>query len=330
MSPYLRVDASSPDPADRQRIAILTGPTGVGKTEISIEVARALGTEIVSADSMQVYRRMEAGTAKPSAEQRAAVPHHLIDFIDPAEPFTVAEYRAAAIPVIERLLAAGKAPLVVGGTRLYLLSLTAPFFTGPPPDHVLRGQLAAMSAEERHARLAAIDPESASRLHAEDTKRIIRALEVYQTSGEPISVHQARSREVGGRFDAVWVALIRDRAEIYARIEWRVDEMIAAGLIAEVERFIHEGRHENEIAMQAHGYKEVMGCLLGRYDRDEAISLLKRNTRRYAKYQLNWLRQVPGIQFVRADAPGAAQTITDHYRRAFAFSRSSAGDDFSP
>jgi tRNA dimethylallyltransferase len=309
MPPCLRVTSDPCAQAPRGRIAILTGPTAVGKTEIALEVARALGTEIVSADSMQVYRRMEAGTAKPSPEQRAAVPHHLIDFVDPAEPFTVADYRAAAISAIDGLLGARKLPLVVGGTRLYLISLTAPFFTGPPPDPLLREQLAALSPAERHARLREIDPESASRLHPEDTKRIIRALEVYQTSGEPISAHQARSQEVGGRFEAVWVALVRDRAEIYERIDRRVDAMIEAGLIDEVERFIQEGRRESEISMQAHGYKEVIGYLLGRYDRDEAIRLLKRNTRHYAKYQLNWLRQIPGIQFVPADAPDAIDRI---------------------
>ena len=310
-------DSEAPPAHRRPRIAILTGPTAVGKTEIAVEVARALETEIVSADSMQVYRRMEAGTAKPTPEQRAAVSHHLIDFVDPAEPFTVAEYRAAAIPVIERLLAQAKIPLVVGGTRLYLQSLTAPFVSGPPPDASFRQQLAGTPSPELHAQLQAVDRETASRLHPEDRKRIIRALEVYQASGESISAHQARSQEVGGRFDAVWVAPIRDREEIYARIERRVDELIAAGLIEEVEGFLQEGLRESDISMQAHGYKEVMGCLLGRYDRDEAIRLLKRNTRQYAKYQLNWLRQIPGIYFVRADAPGAAATIAAYVRQAF-------------
>jgi tRNA dimethylallyltransferase len=140
---------------------------------------------------------------------------------------------------------------------------------------------------------------------------------VYQASGEPISAHQARSQEIGGRFHAVWVALIRDREQIYARIEQRVDRMIDQGLIEEVVGFLREGRSESEIAMQAHGYKEVMGYLLGRYDREEAIRLLKRNTRHYAKYQLNWLRQIPGIHFVRADTPDAAQMITDLLGQAF-------------
>lgn len=301
----------------RERIAILTGPTAVGKTEISIEVARALGTEIVSADSMQVYRRMEAGTAKPTPEQRAAIPHHLIDFVDPAEPFTVADYRAAAIPVIERLLAAGKIPLVVGGTRLYLQSLMAPFTSGPPPDPAFREGLIGISSPELHARLQAVDPATAARLHPEDRKRIIRALEVFQATGESITTFQARSQEAGGRFEPVWVALVRDRGEIYERIERRVDEMIAIGLIEEVEEFRREGLRETDIAMQAHGYKEVLGYLLGRYDRDEAIRLLKRNTRHYAKYQLGWLRATPGVQYVRADAPDAAAQAVQIIRAAW-------------
>jgi tRNA dimethylallyltransferase len=302
----------------RERIAILTGPTAVGKTEISIAVARALGTEIVSADSMQVYRRMEAGTAKPTPEQRAAVPHHLIDFVDPAEPFTVADYRTAAIPVIERLLAEGKIPPVVGGTRLYLQSLIAPFTTGPPPDPTFRESLAGRSSPELHARLQAVDATTAARLHPEDRKRIIRALEVFEATGESITTFQAQSQEAGGRFEAVWVALVRDREEIYERIERRVDEMIAAGLIEEVEAFRREGLRETDIAMQAHGYKEVLGYLLGRYDRDEAIRLLKRNTRHYAKYQLGWLRATPGVRYVRADAPDAADEAVRLIRAAWA------------
>jgi tRNA dimethylallyltransferase len=309
ISDHTSHDSNAPALPRRERIAILTGPTAVGKTETAVEVARALATEIVSADSMQVYRRMQAGTAKPTPEQRAAVPHHLIDFVDPAEPFTVAEYRAASIPVIEGLLARAKIPLVVGGTRLYLQSLTAPFASGPPPDPAFREQLAGASSTELHDRLQLVDPVTASRLHPEDRKRIIRALEVYQATGESISALQARSQEAGGRFEAVWVALIRDRDGIYARIERRVDEMIAAGLIEEVEGFLREGLRESDTSMQAHGYKEVMGYLLGRYDRDEAIRLLKRNTRHYAKYQLNWLRQIPGIHFVRADTPDAVGEI---------------------
>jgi tRNA dimethylallyltransferase len=282
---------------------MLTGPTAVGKTEVSIAVARALDAEIVSADSMQVYRRMEAGTAKPTPEQRAAVPHHLIDIVDPTEPFTVADYRERAISAIEGILARDRLPLVVGGTRLYLYSLIEPFFSGPPPDPAFRESVRATPAPELHARLARVDPEAAARLHPEDRKRIIRALEVFESAGEPISELQRRSRRAGGRFHALMVALVRDREELYRRVNARVDEMIAAGLIEEVDRFRREGLTDADISMQAHGYKEVLGYLLGRYNRDEAIRLLKRNTRRYVKYQLGWLRQRDDVHYVRADAP---------------------------
>jgi tRNA dimethylallyltransferase len=249
---------------------------------------------------------MEAGTAKPTPAQRAAVPHHLIDVADPAEPFTVADYRRLAIEVIDRLLAAGQTPLVAGGTRLYLASLFAPFFTGPPPDPALRERLAALPSEELHRRLQEIDPESAARLAPADRKRLTRALEVWHTTGHTIAALQADSQAAGGRYEARWIALIRDREEIYRRIDARVDVMIEAGLIEEVEAFLQEGLTERHIAMQAHGYKEVMGYLVGRYDRAEAIRLLKRNTHHYAKYQLGWLRQIPGLRVVRADPPHEA------------------------
>jgi tRNA dimethylallyltransferase len=268
-----------------------------------VDVARALGTEIVSADSMQVYRRMEAGTAKPGAEQRAAVPHHMIEVADPAEPFTVADYRRRAIPLLDRLLAAGKTPLVVGGTRLYLMSLLAPFFEGPEPDPAFRAALEALPAAALHRRLQEVDPETAARLAPADRKRVQRALEVWHAAGRPISALQAESREQGARYDARWIGLVRDREEIYRRIDARVDAMIAGGLIEEVQGFLREGLTERYIAMQAHGYKEIMGYLLGRYDREEAIRLLKRNTRHYAKYQLGWMRQIPDLTLVRADRP---------------------------
>jgi tRNA dimethylallyltransferase len=289
--------------AARRRLIVLTGPTAVGNTAVAIDVARALSTEIVSADSMQVYRRMEAGTAKPSAAERAAVPHHMIDVADPAEPFTVADYRRLAIPILDRLLAAGKTPLVVGGTRLYLFSLMAPFFEGPPPDPAFRASLDALPASELHRRLQEVDPETAARLASADRKRLTRALEVWHATGRPISTLQAQSQREGGRYRALWIGLLREREEIYRRIDARVDAMVEGGLIEEVEAFLREGLSERHVAMQAHGYKEVMGYLLGRYDRAEAIRILKRNTRHYAKYQLGWMRQMPEMHLVRADRP---------------------------
>lgn len=285
------------------QIAILTGPTGVGKTEVSIEIALRLGTEILSADSMAVYRRMEVATAKPSAAQRAQVPHHLVDVADPTEPFTVADYRERAVPVIERLRSEGKVPLVVGGTRLYLAALTQPFAAGPEPSEALRAEWEVFSSEELHRRLEAADPETAARLHPSDRKRIVRALEVWETTGRRISELQEESRGRGGLYSASWVALVRDREELYRRVNERVDRMMAAGLVAEVEAFRREGLAPETPAMQGHGYKEIMRALVGDYDLEEGVRLLKRNTRRYVKYQLMWMRGMPEIRYVRADQP---------------------------
>ena len=285
------------------RLAILTGPTSVGKTEVSIEVARRLGTEIISADSMAVYRRMEVATAKPSPEHRARVPHHLIDVVDAAESFTVADYRARAVPIIERLHAQGKVPLIVGGTRLYLMALTAPFHSGPEPSSEFRATLEGRASEALHAELLGIDPATAARVHPSDRKRIIRALEVFHTTGRPISTVQAESRGDGGLYEATWVALIRDREELYRRVDARVDEMVAAGLVREVEAFRAEGFTSDTPSMQGHGYKEIMRALVGEYDLQEGIRLLKRNTRRYVKYQLMSLRGMPQVRYVRADQP---------------------------
>ena len=289
--------------AERKRLFILTGPTSVGKTEISLDVALRLGTEILSADSMAVYRRMEAATAKPSLAQRGRVPHHLVDVVDPTEPFTVADYGARAVPIIEALFTAGKTPLLVGGTRLYLVSLTEPFAPGPEPSPELRASLEGRESPELHAELAQIDPETAARLHPADQKRIVRALEVWHTTGRPISEVQAQSREEPGLYDATWVALIRDREELYRRVNERVDQMLADGLVEEVQSFLDEGLTAATPAMQGHGYKEIMRALTGDYPLEEGIRLLKRNTRRYVKYQLMWLRGMPHVHYVRADQP---------------------------
>lgn len=290
-------------PTPKPRLAILTGPTGVGKTDVSIDVALRLGTEILSADSMAVYRRMEVATAKPSAQQRARVPHHLIDLADPAEPFTVADYRARAVPIIERLLGEGRTPLLVGGTRLYLMALTAPFSSGPEPSEAFRESLAGRASEDLHADLTRVDPATAARLHPSDRKRIIRALEVWEATGRPISEVQVESQAAGGLYEATWVALIRDREELYRRVNERVDQMLAAGLVEEVQGFLAEGLTPDTPAMQGHGYKEIMRALVGDYDLEEGVRLLKRNTRRYVKYQLMSLRGMPHVHYVRADQP---------------------------
>jgi tRNA dimethylallyltransferase len=252
---------------------------------------------------MAVYRRMEAATAKPSPGQRARVPHHLIDIVDPTEAFTVADYRAAAVPLIERLLGEGKTPLLVGGTRLYLMALTAPFATGPEPSPELRARLESRPGDALHAELARVDAETAARLSPADRKRVIRALEVWETTGRPIAQVQAESREQGGLYEAVWVALMRDREELYERVNRRVDGMISGGLVEEARAFLEEGLTAETPSMQGHGYKEILRALTGEYSLEEGIRLLKRNTRRYVKYQLTWLRGMPQVHYVRADQP---------------------------
>lgn len=306
------------------RIAILTGPTAVGKTEIAVLVAEQLNAEIVSADSMAVYRGLEVATAKPSPEQMARVPHHLINVVDVSCIFTVADYRRLALQAIADIEARGKLPLVVGGTRLYIVALTSGFFEGPGAHPELRRRLQEKAEREGpeslHKQLAQVDPRTAVRLAPRDLKRIIRALEVYELTGTPISQLQEESQRMEPPCKGPMVALVRDRAELYRRINARADAMIEAGLEQEVASLLCAGYDESLTALQGHGYKELIGYLKGRYDREEAIRLLKRNTRRYAKRQLSWLRQEKDVVFV--DASGephdVAKQVVEHFRRRLA------------
>jgi tRNA dimethylallyltransferase len=252
---------------------------------------------------MAVYRRMEVATAKPSAEQRARVPHHMVDVVDPTVPFTVADYRERSSQVIEGLIQCGQTPLIVGGTRLYLSALTAPFAAGPEPSEEFRAGVEGLVSEELHRRLSVIDPTTADRLHPSDRKRIVRALEVWETTGRPISEVQEESRQGGGLYTAVWVSLVRDREDLYRRVNERADAMMAAGLVDEIRGFLAEGLTPETPAMQGHGYKEIMRAFTGEYDLEEGVRLLKRNTRRYVKYQLMWMRGMSEIRYVRADQP---------------------------
>jgi tRNA dimethylallyltransferase len=232
------------------------------------------------------------------------VPHHLIDLVTPDVPFTVADYKDRATALLRGLLEQGVPPLMVGGTRLYLKSLTAPFFEGPDSDPEFREEMAelfrAQGPEALHARLRDADPVAAARLHPHDEKRVIRALEVYHTTGKPITDFQLSSQDAEPPFRPFWIVLMRDRAEIYDRINRRCDEMLESGLIEEVQGLL--GRYDPRLpALQGHGYKEIAGALLGQYPMEEGVRLLKRNTRRYAKRQLSWLRHEEGVHLVRAD-----------------------------
>lgn len=283
------------------RVIVIAGPTAVGKTGTAMEVALRLGSEIVSADSMQVYRMMDIGTEKPTPEQRARVRHHLVDFLDPREGYSAGRFALEAGALIASLHARGLVPVVTGGTGLYIKALTRGLFEAPPADEALRAELSAEPADALYARLADLDPDAAAEVAPGDARRIVRALEVTITCGEPISALRNRlTRPVPGRF--IKLCLMRDREELYAMIDQRVDEMFARGLVDEVRDLMAIG--PDITPMQAIGYKELAAHLAGEYDLDEAVRLVKRNTRRYAKRQLTWFRAEDGMHWV--DLTGVA------------------------
>ncbi len=291
-------------------IIALVGPTGVGKTELALQVAERLHAEIVNADSRQVYRYLDIGSAKPTPAQRAAVPHHLLDVVDPDEPFDCARYRALALQAITDIQARGRRVLLVGGTGLYIKVLAGGLFAGPPRDAALRAQL---EAEERaepgclHRRLQLLDPSTAARLHAHDCVRIVRALEVALLTQRPISEWQAAHAFRERTLPIVSVALTLDRAELYARINRRCRDMIDAGLIDEVRNLWQRGFGPELQPLRSIGYREVGAHLRGELPLEAAIDAMTRATRRLAKRQLTWFRAVPDVRW--CDARGSVDEI---------------------
>jgi tRNA dimethylallyltransferase len=279
-----------------ERLVVIVGPTGAGKTRLAIEVARRVGGEIVSADSQQVYCGMDVGTGKATAEERAEVVHHLIDVVRPDEEMTAARFAELAEAAIAEIAARGRPIVVCGGTVLYVRILLFGLFEAPPADPDLRAGLAAEAdargTEVLHERLAAIDPEAAVRIEPEDRRRIIRALEVHALTGVTISEHQRRHdfRTLPRRHEARLVGLAPPRPALYAGIDARVDRMIEAGLVAEVEALRTAGYRPPMRSQQAIGYAELHAYLDGALDLPRAIELIKRNSRRYARRQLAWYR----------------------------------------
>jgi tRNA dimethylallyltransferase len=285
------------------RTVFLVGPTGVGKTEASLWLAKRIDAEIVSADSMLVYRGMDIGTAKPTPDQRAEIPHHLIDVVEPWEAFSVGTYRnlgAAAIGDIHRR---GKTALVCGGTGLYVRSLADGLFEGPKADWELRRKLQAEAEREGpaalHARLREVDPDTAEKLSPNDVRRVVRALEVHCKTRRPLSAFQVQWKQ--RRAGALLFGLLMGREALYRRIEERVEEMFEGGLVVETRELLKKGLRGNRTAMQAIGYKEVVGFLDGEFPLEEARRLVKRNTCRYAKRQLTWFRKDDRIQWYSFD-----------------------------
>lgn len=289
-------------PDSRPPLLVLVGPTAVGKTALSLALAEQFGGEIVSGDSMQVYRRMDIGTAKATPEERARAPHHLIDIKEPHEPFSVAEFQELARATIADIGRRGRLPILVGGTGLYVESLIYNFeFAETVTDEAFREQQRAYAqthgAEALLHKLRDIDPETAGRLHANDERRIIRALEIFHTTGSRMSdILKAQKRESPYRL--CLIGLTMDRELLYRRIGERIDMMLQQGLVAEVRRLLNEGCPAHATSMQGLGYKEIVPYLQDRLSIEEAVEWLKRDTRRYAKRQLSWFRHMKEIEWV--------------------------------
>lgn len=282
------------------RIVVVAGPTASGKTRLGIELAQALDGEIVSADSMQIYRRMDIGTAKATKEERAAAVHHMLDVADPAESWSVARYVEEAAHCCDDIIARGRLPIVVGGTGLYIDSLISGLdFADNTSDNSLRDKLGAeydeLGGDAMLARLAQFDPERAAKLHSGDKRRIVRAIEIYLLTGTTITEHDRITAARPKRYDAARIVLnYADRADLYARIDARVDAMEQAGLVNEVKSLLASGLSPDCTAMQAIGYKEIAAFLEGKTTEREAFDLIKQSSRRYAKRQLTWFGRWQG------------------------------------
>ncbi len=284
--------------SSQKKVIIILGPTGVGKTGASILLAKALNTEIISADSMQIYRHMDIGTAKPSKEEMSEVKHHMIDIVEPSATFSAGKYIEQVVPIIEGLHAQGKLPLVVGGTGLYIKAMTRGIFSGPSSDWALRERLLLMEEREKgclYRRLRRLDPGAAARVMPSDTRRIVRALEVCLKTRTGITDLQKNlTRPLPYEF--IRIGLTRQRRELYELIERRVDAMLSSGLVDEVRGLLR--MNPGKTAMQAIGYKEVALFLNGEISLDEVAGMIKKRSKNYAKRQFTWFRQEKGIDWL--------------------------------
>ena len=295
------------------RIVIVCGPTGAGKTGFAIDLARRLGGEIIGADSMQIYRRMDIGTAKPTPAEQAAVPHHMIDLVDPDEDFDAAAYAAMATAVIGQIIERGRIVFVVGGTGFYIKALLYGLFEEGPSDPMVRRQLNRQAETEGsavlHRQLAAIDPAAAHRIHVNDTYRIVRALEVHAVTGEPLSVFQKRHGFREPRFNTLEIGLAWPRPVLYDRINRRVDSMMDQGFLDEVRQLLACGYNRNLKSMQSLGYRHLAGVFEDGVPLAEALRTLKRDHRRYAKRQLTWFRARPAVHWLSPTQTDEAEVL---------------------
>lgn len=302
-----------------KKVLVITGPTATGKTALGVALAKKLGGEVVSADSMQVYRRMDIGTAKVTAEEMQGVPHHMVDVADPSESFSVARYVEMASDCCEEIFARNRLPILVGGTGLYIDSLLSgrSFAERSDRENDIRNELN-REYDERGgtamwSELNSVDPERAERLSPNDRKRIVRALEIYRLTGKTITQHDAETLSLPPRYDSLMVALdYVQRDDLYARINRRVDQMLENGLVPEVQALLDLGLNDDHTAMQAIGYKEIVQAIRGSITLKEAVEQIKQESRRYAKRQLTWLRRNPAVCWLRWQSKPDLARAVDH------------------
>jgi len=297
-----------------QQIPVIVGATATGKTETGVWLAKAMNGEIISADSMQIYQKMDIGTAKPTAEEMQGIPHHLIDCIKPNEAYSVARYKTEAFQAIEDILNRQKVPVIVGGTGLYINSLTLPWgFSRKDKDEAIRERLEKESAEgkgeELYQQLESIDPEAAQKIHPNNQRRVIRALEIYYATGKTKTVLDAEEQKIKLPYAYNILGIEMDRAYLYERINQRIDLMVEAGLIEEVKSLLEAGYDEKLISMKAIGYKEFIPYFKKEQSLEETIRILKRDTRHFAKRQLTWFRKDPRIRWFHVDETTDKKTL---------------------
>ncbi len=304
----------------KDRIICIAGPTASGKTALAVELAKELSGEVVSCDSMQVYRRMDIGTAKPTQDEMQGIPHHMLDVADPEEDFSVSRYCETASKIVDDILARGKTAIIAGGTGLYMDSLIKGNAFAPFPSTGMREKLEAQAdSEGMEAMLTllnSIDPEAAARLHLKDRKRIIRALEVYYETGETITEHNRKTQAIPPKYTPLWLGLdFEPRAELYSRIDKRVDLMLEAGLVEEIKHLLAAGIHPKCTAMQAIGYKEFIDALDGKITIAEAADQVRQASRHYAKRQLTWFRRNPSMHWLIRNAGDDSGKILESARQ---------------
>ena len=295
-------------------IICIAGPTASGKTALAVELAKEFNGEVVSCDSMYVYRRMNVGTAKPTFEEMDGIVHHMIDVVEPDEDFSVSRYCEMASPIVDDIVARGKTAIIAGGTGLYMDSLIKGNDFAPFPSTGMREKLEAQAdrdgMESMLELLRSIDPDAAAKLHLSDRKRVIRALEVFYETGETITAHNIRTQAIPPRYTPLWLGLdFADRAELYRRIDLRVDIMLQQGLVDEIRQLLASGIPEKCTAMQAIGYKEFVAALDGQCSIEEAAEEVRKSSRHYAKRQLTWFRRNKAIHWLTRDTGEGAEEI---------------------